>query len=201
MSTVANLRRRTPEPPAWPPEVGQRDAGRARAATGRGEAQRTRRAGRPLPAGRWTGERAATNILALARKAPGVRLAGNPAPPAARQTGVLYGGALALTAAILTWSGDTGAPVQDPDKRRDPLTAGLPFPSHLSGCVATTTGIRRSVSASTGATSGCHSHVDDLAELVDPVAHVGDELLQEQPGGRPVRPPSDPLTEAARSAT
>ena len=103
MSTVANLRRRTPEPPAGPPEVEFRP----------GLANETLGEQVVLPAGRWTGERAATDILALARKARGVRLAGNPAPPAARQTGVLYGGALALTAAILTWSGDTGAPVQD----------------------------------------------------------------------------------------
>jgi hypothetical protein len=65
-----------------------------------------------LPAGRWTGERAATDILALVRKARAFGSLETLAPPAARQT-VLYGGALALTAAILTWSGDTGAPVQD----------------------------------------------------------------------------------------
>jgi len=114
---VANLRRRTPEPPAGPPKVEFRP-GLANETLGElapllAEERPSGLSEQVLPAGRWTGERAATNILALARKARGVRLAGNPAPPAARQTGVLYGGALALTAAILTWSGDTGAPVQD----------------------------------------------------------------------------------------
>ena len=114
MSTVANLRRRTPEPPDGPPEVGLANETLGELAPLLAE-ERPSGLGEQvaLPAGRWTGERAATNILALARKARGVRLAGNPAPPAARQTGALYGGALGPHRAILTWSGDTGAPVQD----------------------------------------------------------------------------------------
>ena len=132
MSTVANLRRRTPEPPAGPPEVEFRP-GLANETLGElapllAEEGPSGLGEQVLPAGSWTGERAATDILALARKAPGVRLAGNPAPPAARQTGVLYGGALALTAAHPDLVRRHRRARPGPDKRRDPLTAGLPFP-------------------------------------------------------------------------
>jgi len=60
-----------------------------------------------LPSGHWLGERAATDILALARKGRAYRSLDT---LLIRQGGkqVLYGGALALAAALRTWSGDTG---------------------------------------------------------------------------------------------
>jgi hypothetical protein len=63
-----------------------------------------------LPKGHWLGERAARDILALAGKGRAFRSLG---PLIARQGGqhVLYGSALVLTAAIRTWSNDTGTPV------------------------------------------------------------------------------------------
>jgi hypothetical protein len=63
-----------------------------------------------LPKGHWLGERAARDILTLASKGQAFRSLG---PLIARQGGqhVLYGSALALTAAIRTWSNDTGTPV------------------------------------------------------------------------------------------
>lgn len=65
-----------------------------------------------LPAGHWTGERAATDILALARKG---RAFGSLNALIARQGGkhVLYGSALAVAAAIQAWSRHTGIPVPD----------------------------------------------------------------------------------------
>jgi hypothetical protein len=62
-----------------------------------------------LPKGHWLGERAARDILALASQARAFDSLG---PLIARQGGqhVLYGSALALTAAIRTWSNDTGTP-------------------------------------------------------------------------------------------
>jgi hypothetical protein len=62
-----------------------------------------------LPKGQWLGERAARDILALAGKGQAFHSLG---PLIARQGGqhVLYGSALALTAAIRTWSNDTGTP-------------------------------------------------------------------------------------------
>ena len=63
-----------------------------------------------LPKGHWLGERAARDILALAGKGQAFLSLG---PLIARQGGqhVLYGSAVALTAAIRTWSNDTGTPV------------------------------------------------------------------------------------------
>jgi hypothetical protein len=63
-----------------------------------------------LPAGHWTGERAATDILALARKGRAFRALNT---LIARQGGqhVLYGSALALTAAVQAWSRKSGTPV------------------------------------------------------------------------------------------
>src|SRR6266699_6919508 len=63
-----------------------------------------------LPAGHWLGERAATDILVLARKGRAFRslhtlIAGQ----GGKQ--VLYGSALTLAAATQAWSADTGTPV------------------------------------------------------------------------------------------
>jgi hypothetical protein len=65
-----------------------------------------------LPKGHWRGERAARDILALAGQGRAFRSLG---PLIARQGGqhVLYGSALALTAALRTWSNDTGTPVPE----------------------------------------------------------------------------------------
>jgi hypothetical protein len=65
-----------------------------------------------LPAGRWPGERAATDILALARKG---RAFGALDTLIARQGGkhVLYGSALTLTAAAQTWAADSNTPLRD----------------------------------------------------------------------------------------
>jgi hypothetical protein len=65
-----------------------------------------------LPNGHWLGEGAARDILTLAGKG---RAFGSLGPLIARQGGqhVLYGSALALTAAIRTWSNDTGTPVPE----------------------------------------------------------------------------------------
>ncbi len=63
-----------------------------------------------LPAGYWIGERAATDILVLARKR---RAFGSLETLIARQGGrhVLYGSALALAAAIQAWSDITDTPI------------------------------------------------------------------------------------------
>jgi hypothetical protein len=65
-----------------------------------------------LPTGHWFGERAATDILVLARKGRAFRSLDK---LLIRQGGqhVLYGSALALAAAILTWAHLTGTPVSD----------------------------------------------------------------------------------------
>jgi hypothetical protein len=65
-----------------------------------------------LPAGHWHGERAATDILVLARKR---RAFSSLDTLIARQGGehVLYGSALALTAAIRTWAELTGTTAPD----------------------------------------------------------------------------------------
>jgi hypothetical protein len=65
-----------------------------------------------LPAGHWTGERAATDILVLARKG---RAFASLATLIARQGGahLLYGSALALAATIQAWAAQTGTPVTD----------------------------------------------------------------------------------------
>ena len=72
-----------------------------------GLAQRVR-----LPAGNWTGKRAATDILVLARKA---RAFASLSTLIARQGGkhVLYGSALTLAATIQAWAAQTGTPVSD----------------------------------------------------------------------------------------
>ena len=65
-----------------------------------------------LPAGHWTGERAATDILTLARKG---RAFASLDSLIARQGGqhVLYGSALALAAALQAWSRHAGTPLPD----------------------------------------------------------------------------------------
>jgi hypothetical protein len=65
-----------------------------------------------LPAGHWHGERAATDILVLARKG---RAFSSLDTLIARQGGehVLHGSALALTAATQTWAASTNTPVRD----------------------------------------------------------------------------------------
>jgi hypothetical protein len=64
-----------------------------------------------LPAGHWLGERAATDILVLARKG---RAFGALDTLIARQGGqhVLYGSALTLAAAAQTWAASTDTPVR-----------------------------------------------------------------------------------------
>ena len=65
-----------------------------------------------LPAGHWTGERAATDILTLARKR---RAFASLDALIARQCGryVLYGSALALAAALQAWARHAGTPLTD----------------------------------------------------------------------------------------
>jgi hypothetical protein len=65
-----------------------------------------------LPAGHWLGERAATDILLLARKGRAFRSLHT---LITRQGGqhVLYGSALALTAATQAWSQTTDTPLPD----------------------------------------------------------------------------------------
>jgi hypothetical protein len=65
-----------------------------------------------LPAGHWTGKRAATDILTLAGKG---RAFSSLDALIARQGGqhVLYGSALALAAALQAWSRHAGTPVPD----------------------------------------------------------------------------------------
>ena len=65
-----------------------------------------------LPAGHWTGERAARDILTLARKG---RAFASLDSLIARQGGrhVLYGSALTLAAALQAWSRHTGTPLID----------------------------------------------------------------------------------------
>ena len=65
-----------------------------------------------LPAGHWTGERAATDILTLARKG---RAFASLDSLIARQGGqhVLYGSALALAAALQAWSQHARTPLTD----------------------------------------------------------------------------------------
>jgi hypothetical protein len=69
-----------------------------------------------LPAGHWTGERAATDILTLAGKG---RAFASLDSLIVRQSGqhVLYGSALALAAALQAWSRHAGTPI--PDLARD----------------------------------------------------------------------------------
>ena len=65
-----------------------------------------------LPTGHWVGERAATDILVLARKG---RAFASLDSLIARQGGkrVLYGAALALAAATIAWAKQTGTTVPD----------------------------------------------------------------------------------------
>jgi len=65
-----------------------------------------------LPAGHWTGERAATDILVLARKG---RAFTSLDTLIARQGGmhVLYGSTLTLAATIQAWAAQTDTPVSD----------------------------------------------------------------------------------------
>jgi hypothetical protein len=65
-----------------------------------------------LPAGHWVGEGAATDILVLARKGRAFRSLGT---LITRQGGqhVLYGSTLALAAATLSWSQQSGTPVSE----------------------------------------------------------------------------------------
>jgi hypothetical protein len=65
-----------------------------------------------LPAGHWLGERAATDILVLARKG---RAFSSLDTLIARQGGehVLYGSALTLAAAAQTWAANTNTPVAE----------------------------------------------------------------------------------------
>lgn len=65
-----------------------------------------------LPAGHWTGERAATDILTLGGKG---RAFASLDSLIVRQGGqhVLYGSALALTAALQAWSQHAGTPLPD----------------------------------------------------------------------------------------
>jgi hypothetical protein len=65
-----------------------------------------------LPAGRWMGERAATDILVLARKG---RAFASLDTLMVRQGGkhVLYGSALALAATIQAWAAKTDTPVRE----------------------------------------------------------------------------------------
>lgn len=65
-----------------------------------------------LPAGHWTGERAATDVLVLARKGRAFASLGT---LIARQGGkhVLYGSAITLAATIQAWAALTDTPVSD----------------------------------------------------------------------------------------
>lgn len=65
-----------------------------------------------LPAGHWVGERAALDLLVLARKHRAFRSLNT---VIARQGGlqVLYGSALALTATLQAWAQHNGTPIED----------------------------------------------------------------------------------------
>jgi hypothetical protein len=65
-----------------------------------------------LPAGHWLGQRAATDVLVLARKGRAFRSLDTLITCQGGQH-VLYGSALTLAATIQTWSADTGTPVTD----------------------------------------------------------------------------------------
>ncbi|HEV3292862.1 MAG TPA: hypothetical protein VG123_28140, partial [Streptosporangiaceae bacterium] len=78
-----------------------------------------------LPAGHWTGERAARDILTLARKG---RAFASLDALIARQGGrhVLYGSALALAAALQAWSRHAGTPLTDLTRTVIRLTDTIP---------------------------------------------------------------------------
>ena len=63
-----------------------------------------------LPAGHWLGERAAIDILALARKGRAVRSLDTLIVKQGGQN-VLYGSVLTLAAAVRTWAADTNTSV------------------------------------------------------------------------------------------
>jgi hypothetical protein len=63
-----------------------------------------------LPAGHWFGERAAVNVLALARKGRAFQSLGSLITKQGSHQ-VLAGSALALTAVVLAWSRSSGTPV------------------------------------------------------------------------------------------
>ncbi len=65
-----------------------------------------------LPAGHWVGERAATDILVLARKGRAFRALDTLITQQGGQH-VLYGSALALAAATHSWSRKSGTPIPD----------------------------------------------------------------------------------------
>ncbi len=65
-----------------------------------------------LPAGHWVGERAATDILILARKGRAFRSLDTLITQQGGQH-VLYGSALALAAATHSWSRKSGTPIPD----------------------------------------------------------------------------------------
>ncbi len=65
-----------------------------------------------LPAGHWVGERAATDILVLARKGRAFRSLDTLITQQGGQH-VLYGSALALAAATHSWSRKSGTPIPD----------------------------------------------------------------------------------------
>ena len=92
-----------------------------------------------LPAGHWTGERAATDILTLARKG---RAFASLDSLIARQGGqhVLYGSALALAAALQAWARTHRHARHRPSPHRRPLKP-LPCPPSVAS-VATMAGIR-----------------------------------------------------------
>ena len=85
-----------------------------------------------LPAGHWAGERAATDILALARKARAFRSLDT---LLIRQGGkhVLYGSALALAAATQTWARTSGRARAD-THRHSLTTATIPSPQQSLRC-------------------------------------------------------------------
>jgi hypothetical protein len=92
-----------------------------------GLAQQTR-----LPAGHWIGERAATDILALAAKRRAFRSLHT---LTVQQGGrhVLYRRTLALAAAAITWSRHTDTPNRT-RPRRDPLVTATILPAVRSSC-------------------------------------------------------------------
>ena len=93
-----------------------------------------------LPAGHWTGERAAIDILTLARKG---RAFASLDSLIVRQGGqhVLYGSALVLAAALQSWARKTETPLNDLARTVVRLLKPIPSaPSEAS--VATMAGIR-----------------------------------------------------------
>ena len=90
-------------------------------------------------AGIWTGERAATDILVLARKG---RAFASLDTLIARQGGkhVLYGSALTLAGTIQAWAAQTDTPISELVRK---LCAEHRYHSQISHPAATMPGIRR----------------------------------------------------------